>query len=58
VRRSIVLEGKKKPGEDSKRAGHVCELDRELGSPGSTAYKGQTLELQGDVHIGECDLWL
>lgn len=58
MRRSIVLEGRGKPKEDSKCAGHLPELDGELGSLGSTAYKGQTLELQGDVGMGECGLWL
>lgn len=36
----------------------MCELDRELGSLGSTSYKGQTLELWGDVNMGERGLWL
>lgn len=57
VRKPIILERKGKLEEDSKGARHMHELDRELGSLGSTAYKGQNLEFQGDVDMEECGLW-
>lgn len=57
MRRFIVLEERGKPEEDSKCAGHTHELDSELGSLGSTEYKEQ-MELQGDVDMRQCSLWL
>lgn len=57
MRKPTILERKGKLEEDSKGARHMHELDRELGSLGSTAYKGQNLEFQGDVDMEECGLW-
>lgn len=57
VRKPIILERKRKLEEDSKGTRLMHDLDREPRSLGSTAYKEQNLEFQGDVDMKECGLW-